>query len=147
MTNLLEGFSRRRVVGNAYTGLAGIGLAQLLGGEGSGASVPSWQPGRGQTHFAPKAQRVLQIFCPGAASHIDLWEHKPELEKRHGQPLPGGEKIVSFQGANGNLMRSPWPFAPAGSSGKQISSLLEHMAAHVDDIAFVHSMMSKTNTQ
>jgi len=145
MTNLIDGLSRRQFLGNVYTGLAGIGLAQLLGVQGSAASLPAWQPGRGHTHFAPKAQRVLQIFCPGAASHLDLWEHKPELEKRHGQPLPG-ETLVSFQGANGNLMRSPWPFAPAGSSGKQISSLLHHMAAHVDDIAFVHSMMSKSNT-
>ena len=88
----------------------------------------------------------MQIFCPGAASHIDLWEHKPELEKRHGSPLPGEENLVSFQGKNGNLMKSPWPFAAAGESGKKISTLLPHMARHVDDIAFLHAMRSKTNT-
>ncbi len=77
---------------------------------------------------------------------MDLWEHKPSLEKYHGQPLPGEEDMVSFQGKNGNLMKSPWPFAPAGESGKQISSMLPHMARHVDDIAFLHSMHSKTNT-
>ncbi len=64
MTNLLDDLSRRQFLGNVYTGLAGIGLAQLLGGEVSAASVPAWQPGQGRTHFAPKAQRVLQIFCP-----------------------------------------------------------------------------------
>jgi hypothetical protein len=89
---------------------------------------------------------VLQIFCPGAASHIDLWDYKPELIKRDGQPLPGEENLVSFQGKNGNLMRPPWDFAPAGQSGKMISTLLPHMARHVDDIAFIHSMTSKTNT-
>ncbi len=43
-------------------------------------------------------------------------------------------------------MQSPWPFVPAGQSGKMITSMLPHMAKHVDDIAFIHSMTSKTNT-
>ena len=105
-----------------------------------------WRPGRGETHHRAKARRVLHIMCPGAASHVDLWEHKAELERRHGEPMPGEENLVSFQGKNGNLMKSPWPFRPAGESGKSISSMLPHMARHVDDIAFFHSMHSKTNT-
>ncbi len=138
--------SRRAFLGNAYSGLAGVGLVHLLHAELFAAKTAAWQPGRGQTHFPAKARRVLQIFCPGAASHMDLWEHKPELEKWHGKPLPGEENILSFQGRNGNLMQSPWPFVPAGQSGKLISSMLPHMAQHVDDIAFIHSMTSKTNT-
>ena len=62
------------------------------------------------------------------------------------QALPGEENFVSFQGKNGNLMKSPWQFAPAGESGKPISTMLPHMARHVDDIAFLHAMHSKTNT-
>jgi hypothetical protein len=146
--------SRRGFLGNAYTALAGIGLAHLLGDESGAAEAEtgeqrpqaSWQPGRGTPHFPPKARRVLQIFCPGGASHMDLWEHKPALERLHGKPLPGEENFVSFQGKNGNLMKSPWPFVAAGASGKRISSILPHMSRHVDDIAFVHSMTSKSNT-
>jgi hypothetical protein len=142
--------SRRGFLNDVYTGLAGIGLAHLIGGdlEVCGDEDPSsaWRPGVGQTHFPPKASRVLQIFCPGAASHMDLWEYKPELERWHGKPLPGEEDFVSFQGKNGSLMRSPWDFVPCGESGKRISSMLPHMARHVDEIAFVHSMTSKTNT-
>lgn len=136
--------TRRDFLGDVYTAMAGLGLGALLAREG--LAVTGWEPGQGLTHHAAKAKRVLQIFCPGAASHIDLWEHKPELEKRHGSPLPGEENLVSFQGKNGNLMRSPWPFAPAGESGKKISTLLPNMARHVDDIAFLHGMWSKTNT-
>ena len=77
---------------------------------------------------------------------MDLWEHKPMLEKMHGQPLPGEENLMSFQGKNGNLMKSPWPFVPAGECGKPISSMLPEMARHVDDIAFCHALQSKTNT-
>jgi len=77
---------------------------------------------------------------------MDLWDHKPMLEKFHGTPMPGADTEVTFQGKNGNLMKSPWPFAPAGQSGKMISSMLPHMAKHVDDMAFIHSMTSRTNT-
>ena len=138
--------SRRGFLKDVYTALGGIGMAHLLAGDLSAQQTGDWRPEAAQTHFPAKAKRVLQIFCPGAASHIDLWEHKPELEKYDGQPSPGEEKLVSFQGANGNLMKSPWPFAPGGKSGKMVSSLLPHIAQHVDDIAFVHSMTSKTNT-
>ncbi len=141
----LSQLTRRTFLGNVVSGLAGVGLMQLLS-EDSLARASTWQPGVGQTHHLAKAKRVLQIMCPGAASHMDLWEHKPSLDKYHGQPLPGEEEFVSFQGKNGNLMKSPWPFAPAGESGKRISTLLPHMAKHVDDIAFWHSMHSKTNT-
>ena len=142
---LANAFTRRHFLSDVYTGLAGIGLAHLLCGEG--ASAPKgWQPERGKSHFPAKAKRVLQVFCPGAASHMDLWEHKPALAKHHGKPLPGEENFVSFQGKNGNLMKSPWPFAAAGESGKMISSMLPHMARHADGIAFMHAMTSKTNT-
>ena len=118
--------------------LGGLGLGHLLTRDAAAGTV--------EPHHRPRARRVLQIFCPGGASHMDLWEHKPELDARHGQPMPGEEDAVTFQGRNGNLMRSPWSFAPTGQSGKMWSSLLPHLAAHADDIAFCHAMTSKTNT-
>ena len=54
----------------------------------------------GAPHFTPKVKRVIQIMCPGGVSHLDTFDYKPELIKRSGQPMPGGEKEVSFQGAN-----------------------------------------------
>ncbi|MEM9586447.1 MAG: DUF1501 domain-containing protein [Planctomycetota bacterium] len=131
--------TRRRFLGNVSSGLAAVGLIDLLAPTASCGETTA-------VHHAPKAKRVLQIFCPGAASHIDLWERKPMLEKMHGQPMPGEENLVSFQGKNGNLMRSPWAFGKPGESGKAISSMLPHLSRHVDDIAFIHSMHSKTNT-
>lgn len=136
--NLLD-MTRRDFLNRMTTGLAGVALSRLLLDESAAAAMPI-------RHIAPKAKQVLQIFCPGAASHLDLWDYKPALEKLDGTPMPGGEKEVTFQGKNGNLMKSPWPFAPAGQSGKMISTMLPHMSRHVDDIAFIHSMQSRTNT-
>ncbi len=136
------GPSRRDFLGNVYTAMMGLGFAELLSGE----AVATNPLPLGQPHFPAKAKRVLQIFCPGAASHMDLWDHKPALAQYHGKPLPGEETLVSFQGKNGNLMQSPWPFGPPGESGKQITSMLPHMQKHVDRIAFLHAMQSKSNT-
>ncbi len=131
-------------LGEMTVGMGSLALLDLLGhsskalGETSGSIL--------QLHHAAKAKRVIQIFCPGAASHVDLWDYKPALARFDGTPLPGEEALVSFQGKNGNLMRPPWRFVQSGHSGKMITSMLPHMAKHVDDMAFIHSMVSKTNT-
>src|SRR6267378_8720123 len=75
-------------------------------------------------HFTPRATRVLHVFCTGAVSHLDTFDYKPELVKRHGQPMPGVDKLVTFQGENGNLSQSPWKFKPRGQTGKYVSDLL-----------------------
>jgi len=128
---------RREFFGQCGAALAGVALADLLGSKASAGVA---------LHYPPKAKQVLNIVCPGGASHMDLWEHKPALEKNHGKDPPGEAGFSSFQGKNGPLMRSPWPFKPAGKSGKMLSTLLPQMARHVDDIAFIHSMTSKSNT-
>src|SRR5690242_9793266 len=96
---------RRAFLGRMGTGLGSIALAALLNerrGRADEVSPIAPRP----PHFRPKATKVLQIFCPGAVSHLDTFEYKPALEKRHGEALPGGE-VVTFQGANGKLMKSP----------------------------------------
>lgn len=140
---MAELLSRRGFLDCMFNGLLGVGLLDLLARDSHAAA---WKPGEGMPHFPAKAKRVLQIFCPGGVSHVDLWDYKPELERRAGQPLPGAENFVSFQGKNGNLMPPPWPFVRAGESGKPISSMLPHLAKHVDDMAFIHSMTSRSNT-
>jgi hypothetical protein len=122
-------------------GLGGIALMSLLGENRVFAATSGVLP-----HFQPKVKRVLQIFCPGGVSHMDSWDYKPELEKRDGQALPGEENMVSFQGKNGPLMRSPWGFTPRGETGKRISDMLPAIGQHVDDMAFLHGMTSRSNT-
>ena len=41
-----------------------------------------------EPHFAAKAKRVIYLGQIGAPSQFDLWDHKPELIKRDGQPVP-----------------------------------------------------------
>src|SRR4051794_128673 len=114
--------ARRAFLSRMTTGFAGVALTRLLSDDLFSSKGEKWTPG--ETQFPPKAKQVLQIFCPGGASHLDTWDYKPELVRLDGQPNPTGEQTVSFQGKNGPLMKSPWPFKPAGSNGKMISTML-----------------------
>jgi hypothetical protein len=139
---------RRSFLGRMGSGLGGIALASLLAEQrllAAPAAPPDPLTAR-PPHFTPRARRVLHVFCTGAVSHVDTWDYKPELIKRHGQPLPGVDKLITFQGENGNLARSPWTFKPRGQSGKYLSDLLPHLAELADEMCFVHSLTSKTNT-
>jgi hypothetical protein len=139
---------RRAFLNHLGTGLAGIALSDLLAGAGAQARAggESSPMAPRAPHFAPRASRVIQIFCSGAVSHLDTFDHKPELEARHGQPMPGVDKLVTFQGENGNLNRSPWTFRPRGQCGKWTSDLLPNLGGQADQICFLHSLTSKTNT-
>src|SRR5882762_1940487 len=146
--------NRRDFLRFGGTGLSGIALLSLLAEQkllGAGPPIrPEWAPEHPssprQPHFTPKAKNVLVIFCSGACSHLETWDYKPELIKRHGQPMPGLDKLITFQGENGNLTRPLWDFQPRGQSGKLISNLLPNLAELADDLCFVHSMTAKSNT-
>lgn len=142
---------RRRFLGDMATGVSGLALAALLAEQNLlGAEPPDIRLeaplAARKPHFTPRAKRVLHVFCTGAVSHLDTWDYKPELIQRHGQPLPGVDKLVTFQGENGNLARSPWTFRPRGRSGKMVSDLLPHLAEMADEMCFLHSLTSRTNT-
>ncbi len=140
----------------AHTGgLCSVALTSLLAQEGLLADEPKiWTPSinpaaplRARNAPAPaKAKRVLMIFCSGACSHLDTWDYKPDLIKYDGQPMPGSQDIITFQGKLGNLTKSPWQFKQRGECGKFTSDLLPKLGELVDDLCFIHSMTSETNT-
>lgn len=97
-------------------------------------------------HFPAKAKRVVMLFCSGALSHVDTFDYKPELLKRHDTPMPGADGLVTFQGQQGNLIKPLWEFKPRGQSGKMVSDLVPHLAELADEMCFIHSMTAKSNT-
>lgn len=149
---------RRQFLFDAASGLGSLGLISLLAGDQrlfanddeKSPIRPSIRPeaplAPRAAHFTPRASRVVMIFCSGAVSHVDTFDYKPELVKRSGQPLPGGEKLVTFQGEQGNLVAPQWTFKPRGESGKMVSDLLPNLAELADDMCFIHSMTAKSNT-
>jgi hypothetical protein len=131
--------NRRDFLWNYGGGLGGIALAGLLGESGLLADAPSG------LHHPAKAKRVIQLFMSGAASQCDTFDYKPKLIEKNGQQFDPGGKVELFQSSAGAVMKSPWEWKQHGDSGKWVSSLVPHLATCVDDMAFVHSMVSKSN--
>jgi len=145
---------RRDFFADTGRGLAGIALASLLQNDrllhAAAPLRPQIDPAHPYAarppHVPAKAKNVIVIFCSGACSQLDTFDYKPELIRRHGQPMPGAGDLVTFQGAQGNLTRSPWEFKPRGECGKMVSDLVPNLGELADDMCFVHSLTGKTNT-
>lgn len=132
--------SRREFLWQSGGGLGGIALAGLLQQErllAAGASTRA-------PHFPPKAKRVVQLFMAGAASHIDLFDFKPELVKRDGQPSDFGEPVEAFQNGLGPWKKPVWNFKPFGQSGKMLSEPVADLGRATDELAFIHNLVGKT---
>jgi Protein of unknown function (DUF1501) len=130
--------SRREFVTQS-SALGSVALAWLYAQDARGAAPVSG------LHHPAKAKRVIQIFCPGGVSHVDTFDHKPELAKLHNQPMTGKGKTDTFFGQPGNLMKSPFAFQQHGKSGRWVSDLFPNLASRVDDLTFIHSMTAKSS--
>jgi len=136
--------SRRGFFERVSDGLHGAALASLLGRDLYGAEAPGrvYDLKPRPPHFEPKAKAVIQFFMNGGPSHIDLFDPKPLLEKRHGERYLTHKMAAELTGPEevGALMRSPFKFARHGQSGAWVSEVMPHVAKVVDDIAIIRSM-------
>jgi len=104
------------------------------------AAAPKQAP-----HFAPKAKSVIFLYMMGAPSQVDLFDHKADLQRLDGQPIPEsvlGETTFAFVKGRPNLMGSPYRFSQHGQSGSWFSELLPSMAKVADDLTFIHTMQT-----
>jgi hypothetical protein len=134
--------TRRAMLQKCSLGFGSIALASLLADKSYGALTDTTRPPG--TDFKPRAKRVIFCYMSGGVSHVDSFDPKPELAKRHGQPMPVPVKPTMFNN-NGNIMASPWEFKKRGQSGLEISELFPRIAEHADSLAVVRSMTSKVN--
>jgi hypothetical protein len=81
----------------------------------------------------------------GGPSHVDLFDPKPELTRRHGEDYKGDVDYSFFERASKKLFASPWKFQKHGQCGMEVSELLPHFASIVDDVCLVRSMHTDLN--
>ena len=136
--------NRRSFLGRSAGGLGFLAMSHLLGKPGSLAAGPRTGPAfplsPKSPHHPPTAQSVICLFQHGGPSQMDLFDPKPELTKRDGEPYPGGDLEVHFDKQAGKLLKSPYQFSARGQSGMILSELLPHTGRIVDEITMVHSM-------
>ncbi len=118
---------------------AGIGVAAL-------ASLLRPLAGLAETHFPPKAKRVIYLFQSGAPSQIELFDYKPKLQELAGSELPDsvrkGQRLTSMTSTQANFpVAAPrFRFQQQGKCGAWVSELLPHTAKVVDRLCFIRSM-------
>ena len=132
-----RGLSRRDFLMRTGGGFGGLALQAMLAGSSS-------SEGGFRGLRTPRCKRVIQLFMSGAASHLDLFDYKPQLVKYDGQKSDFGEPVETFQDGLGPWLKPVWPFAPHGQCGKLLGETVAPLGKHVDDIAFVHNCVSKS---
>lgn len=144
--------TRREFLNTTASGLGMAALGAMLSSDGVMNSARADELTRGAqdpltprpTHFDPKAKACIFIFMAGAPSHIDLFDQKPTLQKRHGQPLPESMlKDVRFAFIKKDkalLQGSPYRFHRHGECGMELGELLPHLGSVADDLLLVRSL-------
>jgi len=147
--------TRRHFFRDCGVGVGKIALASLLAQQAAsqrasgatattfgGASVRGVMAPR-PSHYPGKARAVIQLFMAGAPSQLDLFDHKPELAKLEGKPLPpsviGGQRYA-FIRPDAAVMGPLFKFKKHGQSGLEIGELLPHLGTVADDICVIRSM-------
>jgi hypothetical protein len=122
--------------------LAGLFQQEKLLARDEPANPLAPRPG----HYPAKAKSVIWLFMNGGPSHVDTWDYKPELQRRHGQELAGFDRNTGFfRDQVGPIMKSPYRFARHGQSGAWVSEIFPNMARHVDKMAFIYSCWTDSN--
>ena len=134
--------TRRQLFQRVGMGVGGFALADLLSGD-LGASPVTHQV----SHFAPKAKSVIYFHLVGAPSHLDLFDYKPELQKRSGELCPAemfeGKQLAFIRKRPtllGTSKDSKFKFRHCGSSGIMMSDLLPNLQTCADEMCFVRSL-------
>src|SRR5215203_2489990 len=136
--------TRRHFFRDCGYGVGKAALASLVGGASAADAPRAPDPlSPKKPHFAGKAKRVIHLFMAGAPSQLDLFDHKPQLVKLEGKPLPPsvyGSQRYAFIRADANVLGPRFKFAKHGQCGAELSEMLPHLSKVVDDICLIKSV-------
>lgn len=138
------GLNRRELLWQAGGGFVGTALTWMLARDCLAAapqSLAATNPLAARPpHVLPKARHCIFVFNYGGPSQVDLFDPKPELVRRNGEPMPNLENDPLFKVRNpGSLLGSTRRFTQHGQSGLEISDLFPNLARYADDLAVVRS--------
>ncbi len=125
---------------DALCGFGGVALASMIQDEAA-CATDSGPLGAKQPPLRPKARNVIFLFMAGGPSQIETFDHKPLLNKLHGQPRPKefGEAKYQFIKSDAKLLGTKRSFRKHGQSGIEVSDLFPHISTCIDDIAVLRS--------
>ena len=132
--------ARRTFLQNSALGLGGVALSTLLNSE---SVADERAMALRDSHFEPRAKNVIFLFMAGGPSQLELFTPKPVLNQYHGQTPPASMtegRRFAFLPADAKLLGSNRHFGRWGDCGMDLSELLPHHRAIVDDVCWVRSV-------
>jgi hypothetical protein len=140
-----QAVSRRWFFKDCGVALGAVALHSLLGDRAAAAPAAANPLVPRGGHFPARAKRVIYLFMAGAPSHLELFDHKPQLAKFNGT-LPPPELLKGYRAAfinpNSKLLGPKYAFRKVGRNGTELGELLPHLAGVVDDITLIKSMQT-----
>ena len=141
--------TRRQFFGKSATGIGTVALASLLNENLFASASSNMAALPGLPHFAATAKNVILLWQGGGPSQVDLFQHKPNLEKLRYQEVPASVRgntrlsTMTAKQANFPILPALKPFKQFGQSGRWLSELLPHTGAIADEICFIDSMFTE----
>ena len=140
--------NRREWLRTTGCGFGSLALSALAHRDAIAASGSAGNRSESRSpHIPAKARSVIFLYMHGGASHIDSFDHRPELARQHGKPLPDSVNTSRnrFNENLGTILKSPWRFRQYGQSGAWASELFPHVGEVADELCFIKSMYSNNN--
>lgn len=138
--------TRRHFFSDCRVGVGAIALANLIAGTSS-ASASEAAAGAQTAKVPPlpaRAKRVIYLFMAGGPSQLDMFDHKPLLNKLNGEPMPQsyleGKRFAFMASSHRtNLLGTKRRFSQHGDCGAWVSDVLPHTASIVDKLTFIRT--------
>ena len=144
--------SRRHFLASQGLSISGVALAWLLKADGVLAEPqkpllerPTFDVLPKPPQRPPQARAMISMFMQGGPSHLDMFDPKPELTRRHLQNFSGDIKFDNAAESSAKLFASPFKFSPRGQCGMELSELVPHLGDVADDITLIRSMRTGVN--
>jgi hypothetical protein len=129
--------SRREFLHRASGGFGAVALAglpnELQADDGNPLAARNG-------HHAAKADRVIFLYSTGGASHVDTFNHRPQLTADHGKSITASRWLNKSGEFKRFLIKPRWAFKPCGRSGTWVSGLFPHLGSVIDDVCVLNAM-------
>ncbi len=131
------GRTRREMLWETGAGFTGIALTAML--QRDGFAFDSGLPAEPSLSGAvSRAKRCIFLYMYGGPSHMDLFDYKPELQRRDGESVD--IEIRRREVKPGKLLGSKRKFARHGESGQWCSDALPLLSKQMDKLAVIKSL-------
>ena len=129
--------TRREFLSRASGGFGAVALAGLCS-ELQAAPDNPLAPRSG--HHLAKADRVIFLYSTGGTSHIDTFNHRPQLIADHGKSITASRWLNKSGEFNRFLIKPRYTFKQYGQSGNWVSDLFPHVGSVIDDVCVLNAM-------